>query len=52
MMRISISAFTLELTLASIFIRLPLIGQAYLDALHRVALWDSWGELRRCGEVR
>ncbi len=52
MMRISISAFTLELTLASIFIRLPFIGQAYLDAHQRVALWDSWGELRRCGEVR
>ncbi len=43
MMRISISAFTLELTLTSVFIRLPFIGQAHLDARQRVALWDSWG---------
>lgn len=45
-------AFILELSLSSIFIRVPFVGQGFLDlAGQGLSAWDSWSSLRQTGEV-
>lgn len=44
--------FFLEIDGLTAFIRLPFIGQAYINPLPGRSSWDSWAGLKACGEVR
>jgi len=41
-------SFIFEISLSSVFVRLPLVGQGYLDlAGQGLSAWDSWGKLSK-----
>ncbi|WP_337996269.1 hypothetical protein [Oleispirillum naphthae] len=51
-MNIKIGSFILETYSNGIFLRLPLIGQAFISRDPGFRAWDSWSALRASGEVR